>query len=90
MKKINLILLAIPLLISGCTREIYVAPVPCETECEPCFVNQSEKCEETELMTEHQVYQIQDIEKQKVDYTYISENKIRRCKHVCRQKQIKK
>ena len=90
MKKTKLILLALIFMINGCTREVYLAPVPCKEECKPCFIDASEKCPETELMTEHQVYQIEDIQKDKVDYTYISENKIRRCKNVCRQHIITK
>ena len=90
MKKNALILFALICMLSGCAKKVYIAPVPCETDCKPCFVGLSEKCPETEVMTERQIYQVEDIEKEKVDYSYIAENKIRRCKNVCRLKKVEK
>ena len=88
MNKIKLILLSSVLLINGCTKEVYLQPVPCETECKPCFIGKKEYCPETDIMTERQVYQVEDVEKPKVDYTYLENGNIRRCKHTCHQEKV--
>lgn len=85
MNKTKLILLSSILLISSCTKEVYLQPVPCDTECKPCFVGKTEYCPETEIMTERQVYQIEDVEKPKVVYTHLENGNIRRCKQICHQ-----
>lgn len=88
MKKITLTLLFILPLLSGCKKEVYLQPVPCAKDCKPCFVGLEASCPETDLMTEKQVYLIEDVEKPTVDYTILDNGKVRRCKHVCKQNKI--
>lgn len=88
MKKINLFLFLILPLLSGCKREVYLQPVPCVEECKPCFIDKKETCPETDIMTERQVYLLEDVEKPTVDYTKLENGNIRRCKHTCRQEKI--
>ena len=85
MKKINLTLLLLCILISSCTREVYLQQVPCEEECPPC----ENFCEETDTMTERVVFQIEDVKRQKPNYKYDENGKLVNCKHTCKQIKIK-
>ena len=51
------------LALAGCTREVYLQPVPCEPECPscPCFVGASECCPETAVQTVVTTYQVYDV-----------------------------
>lgn len=89
MKKINLFLLFTLILLTGCKKEVYLQPVPCVAECEPCFVGTKETCPETDTMTERHVFLIEDVEKPTVDYTHLENGNLKRCKHRCRQEKIK-
>ena len=77
--KIKLICLLL-LLVSGCSKEVYLQPVPCN---KPCFVGNVEDCPETKLQTQDQLYILEDVATPPTDYVYTPE-KITRCKKNCR------
>lgn len=79
LKKIKILSLFV-LILSGCSKEVYLQPVPCNC---PCFVGQAEDCPETKLQTEEQVYLIEDIATQPTNYIY-TEEKITHCTKKCR------
>lgn len=58
------------LALAGCTREVYLQPVPCEPECPgcPCFVGASECCPETAVQTVVTTYQVYDVPAPTVTY----------------------
>lgn len=87
MKNTKAILFALILLLNGCTKTVYVAPTPCETECAPC---QDTICQEVKNLTKTETYYVEDMPKEKVDYSNLATGKIKRCKTVCRQKKIEK
>ena len=77
------------LALAGCTREVYLQPVPCEPECpsSPCFVGASECCPETAVQTVVTTYQVYDVPAPTV--TYIPcDNGVRRCRTVCREVRV--
>lgn len=88
MKHLTLTLLFIIPFLTGCKKEVYLQPVPCVEDCEPCFIGKTETCPETDTITERQVYLIEDVEKPTVDYTTLENGNIRRCKHKCKQIKI--
>jgi len=84
MKKINLALLIFCTMLSNCTKEVYLQQVPCEEECPPC----ENFCEETDVMTERHVFQIEDVKRQKPNYKYDEKGNLILCKHTCKQKKL--
>ncbi len=70
LKKPSLIL-ALAILLSGCTREVYLQAVPCvEGDCECACTSQTrECCPETAMMTETIRYQVYDVPVVPVVYT---------------------
>lgn len=74
------------LTLAGCTREVYLQPVPCETdECPacPCYIGAEETCPETEMETVIQTYQVYDVPAPSVTYAPC-ETSGSRCRTVCR------
>lgn len=71
MLKKSSLLLAFAILLSGCTREVYLQAVPCvEGDCEcPCQSETRECCPETAMMTETIRYQVQDVAAAPTVYT---------------------
>lgn len=71
MLKKTTLLLASAILLSGCTREVYLQAVPCvEGDCECACTSQTrECCPETAMMTETIRYQVYDIPAAPVVYT---------------------
>jgi hypothetical protein len=84
MKKINLTLLLLCTLISGCTKEVHLQQVPCVEDCPPC----ENFCEETDVMTEKVVFQIEDVERQKPNYKYNEKGNLVLCTHKCKQTKL--
>ncbi|MBR5599392.1 MAG: hypothetical protein IKW39_05055 [Alphaproteobacteria bacterium] len=84
MKKINLFLLFVLVLLTGCKREVYLQPVPCTTDCsKPCFAGKEEVCPEVEALTERQVFILEDVKKPTVTYTPLENGNMRRCNQNC-------
>lgn len=86
------------LLISGCTREVYLQKVPC-VDCEPCVEEPCQEltptcCPELAMQTEVQVYQVYDNVPQPVSYTPCPrqncqvEKPVSNCHTVCRKVMI--
>ena len=63
MVKTSTLLLTSVILLSGCTREVYLQKVPCaEGDCEWPYVSKTrEDCEETKALTHVMQYQIIDV-----------------------------
>lgn len=82
LKKTSLVL-ALALLMSGCTREVYLQEVPC-VDCQPCV---EDTCRE--VQTEIQVYQVYDYAPQPVVYNPCGcttcTAPVRNCRTVCRE-----
>ncbi len=88
MKSTSLLAAAALLLMSGCTREVYLQAVPCaEGNCEPCTAY-TDTCPELELQTVTVQYQVYDIPAPKVEYVPCADTPTRRCRTVCRQTRI--
>ncbi len=70
LKKSSLIL-TLAILLSGCTREVYLQAVPCvEGECEcSCESQTRECCPETAMLTETIRYQVYDVPSAPTVYT---------------------
>lgn len=62
MVKKSTLLLTAAILLSGCTREVYLQAVPCaEGNCDcPCVSETRECCPETQMLTETIQYQVID------------------------------
>ena len=88
MRTTNIILFALTLILNGCTKDVYLAPVPCQKDCPKC--PQDQICDEVKKPSELQTYYIEDMPKEKVDYSNVTTGKIKRCKKVCRQQKIEK
>ncbi len=87
MQKKSLVLALFLMLLGGCTREVYLQPVPCTEGCPscPCFVGASECCPETAAQTEIQTYQVYDVPAPAVTYQPCDGGKYKRCRTVCRE-----
>ncbi|MCM1324539.1 MAG: hypothetical protein NC218_10485 [Acetobacter sp.] len=94
MLKKSSLLLALAILLSGCTREVYLQAVPCaEGNCEcPCISETRECCPETAMMTETIQYQVYDVPAREVTYipcptkkTTKTTTTTRTCRKVCRE-----
>lgn len=85
MNKTKIILFVLTLILNGCTKNIYLEPVPCQKDCKPCTDG---LCEEVKNSTELQTFYIEDMPKDKADYSNITAGKIKRCTTTCRQQKI--
>lgn len=84
-------LLAAIILLSGCTREVYLQEVPCvEGDCDcPCVAENRECCPETEMLTETITYQVTDMPTAPSTYTPCNTTTTTRtCRKVCREVRI--
>lgn len=81
------IIITLLFIISACTREVYLQPVPCvEGSCQkcPCEKGALECCEELKQQTEIQHYQVYDVPTPPTTYTTEKSN----CRKVCRKIKI--
>lgn len=81
------IIITLLFIVSACTREVYLQPVPCvEGSCQecPCKDGALECCAELKKQTEIQHYQIYDVPSQPTVYT---EEKTT-CRKVCRKVKV--
>lgn len=88
-KKFFLGLAVAGLMLSGCTREVYLQPVPCEEDCPkcPCFVGASECCPETAVQTVVTTYQVYDVPAPAVTFVPC-DNGVKRCRTVCKKVKV--
>jgi len=85
-RNVGMLLLGMAML-AGCSREVYLQPVPCEEECPecPCFIGADECCPETAMQTEVQSFQVYDVPAKATDYVPCEEEEERsNCRMVCR------
>lgn len=92
MPKFTSLLMLTALFLSGCTREVYLQPVPC-TDCQPCEHCTDltpECCPEIAETTEILVYQVYDVPVVPTCYQpcMTCEAPRSNCRTVCRQRQI--
>jgi len=92
MPKFKSLLLLTALFLSGCTREVYLQPVPC-TDCQPCEHCTDltpECCPEIAETTEILVYQVYDVPAVPTCYQPCSTCEAPRsnCRTVCRQYKV--
>jgi len=87
LKKTSLVL-ALVLLASGCTREVYLQKVPC-VDCEPCVEPCTELtpacCPELAVQTEIQYYQVYDYPPQPVTYSPCGGVPMKHCRTTCKE-----
>lgn len=85
LKNKSLLAIASVLIISACSHEVYLQPVPCvENNCPPC----AETCPEIEMQTVTIQYQVYDVPSPKVEYTPCANSTTRKCRTVCRHTKI--
>lgn len=86
MLKTTSLIIAAAMLMSGCTREVYLQAVPCaENNCKPC--SYTETCPELEMQTVTVQYQVYDVPAPAVTYTPCGTT-TRKCRTTCRHVQI--
>lgn len=98
MSKKNTTLIAAILLISGCTREVYLQEVPCvDNECSPCPAvvapcppEKLECCPEIKAETTTEKYLVQDVPSAKITYVPCEQKAKTNCRTVCREVLVKK
>ena len=94
MPKFTKLILMSALFLSGCTREVYLQPVPC-VDCQPCSHCTDltpECCPEIAETTETIVYQVYDVPAAPTCYqpcpTCMTVSEPRPCRTVCRKRII--
>lgn len=88
------ILTVLAVLAAGCTREVYLQPVPCEEGCapcaeEPCFAREADCCPELKAVTVRQTYYVSDVPSAPTTYVPCDNGSVRRCRTVCRERRVK-
>ncbi len=87
MLKSTSLIIAAAMLMSGCTREVYLQAVPCTEDCEPC-TSYTDVCPELEMQTVTMQYQVYDVPAPVTTYTPCGATKTRTCRTTCRHVRI--